>query len=188
VVAVLAITLFGGVAIASFGEHLTSAPIVGAMLVVGVSAIPWTLGITNGEAAEFGGLGVIDPLQSQLAAANLPSEWWLLGLWFGLTWMAGRHNLGVFVAAVWIVSIYTTWQLSEARVEIWSDAVAQVYDSLPSQARTLESEDDFLKAAWLIHTRVAADLFYFLTPMLAIGMLRRRRVSTLAADRDRLKP
>ena len=185
VIGVMAVTLLGGIALASFGERLTRAPAVGALLVVGVSLIPWGLGITGDQVAQFGGFGIIDPLQSQLAAANLLDDWWLLGLWFGLTWMAGRHNLGVFVAAVWIVSLYATWQLNEARGNTWEMAVRQVLNVLPSQLRTGETLTSFEQATHLMYTRAAADLFYFLTPMLAIGMLRRRLLSTMAVERAR---
>ena len=185
VIGVFAVTLLGGIALASLGERLTNAPIVGALLVVGVSLIPWGLGITAAQVTDFGGFGVIDPLQNQLAASNLTDDWWLFGLWFGLTWLAGRHNIGVFAAAVWIVSIYITWQLTEARVEIWEVAVSQVVDVLPSQTRTGEHLTSFQQATSLMYTRGAADLFYFLTPMLAIGMLRRRLVSTMAVARAR---
>lgn len=183
VAGVYGILLFGGIVVAANVERWTRIPTLGALVVVGLTVAPWALGVEAVDVGLLGGLGVIDTVQSEFAAANLTDDWWLLGLWFGLTWMAGRHNAGVLVAAVWIVALYATWQLGVARVEIWTFAVDQVHDTLPSRARTLEAADQFRHAALLMWSRSAADLFYFLTPMLAIGMLRRREVSTMMIER-----
>lgn len=181
----LTLLLLGGAALASAGERLSQLPIVGAALVVGISAIPFALGITALEFTEFASFGVIDSVQNQLASTNLLDDWWVLGLWFGLTWLAGRHNLAVLPAAVWIVALYLTWQLAEARVEIWQVAVDQVFNSLPRQLRTAENAEPFRMAGLAMYARSLADIFLFITPMLAIDMLRRRKVSTIAIERAR---
>ncbi|MFT6397424.1 MAG: hypothetical protein ACJAYU_002177 [Bradymonadia bacterium] len=177
--------LFGGVAIASIGERLTRLPIVGAAMVLALTVIPFALGISAIEFAEFASFGMIDSVQSELAATNLLDDWWIFGLWFGLTWVAGRHNLSVLPIAVWIVALYLTWQLAEARVEIWRVAVDQVFRSLPAQIRNANNAEPFQIAGFAMYLRSLTDIFLFTTPMLAIGMLRRRKVSTLVIERAR---
>ncbi len=185
VVGFLILLIFGGVAIASLGERISRLPIVGAALVVGISVAPFAMGVSAQEFAEFASFGRFDSLQSELAATNLLDAWWVFGLWFALTWVAGRHSLPVLPAAVWIVALYITWQLADARVELWQQAVNQVFESLPRQTRNAENHEAFRVAGLAMYARSLADIFIFTTPMLAIGMLRRRKLSTIAIERAR---
>ena len=185
VVGVYGLLLFGGIVIAANLERWTRVPAVGSLIVLGMTIAPWAMGVEALDVAILGGFGVIDSLQSELAAANLSDDWWLFGLWFALTWGAGRHNIGVLTAAVWVVALFAVWQLGAARVEIWTLAVDQVHDTITGSARTPELAEQFGQAAFVMWARSAADFFFFLTPMLAIGMLRRRKISTMAIERAR---
>lgn len=175
--------LLVGLLLAHGLERATRRSWVPAIALAALSALPLLAGsdfaLRFADATTF---GLMEAPLAELAATNIPSRVWVLGLVLGLGWFGARRNDKIVLAAAFVAVAYATFELGLARYDTWGLAVEQVAEAAASgRVRGAEESAGYAKATWAILARSVADLILLLGPIATVRTLTERSLGAFGA-------